>query len=246
MVTAIIQARLNSTRLPRKLLLKIKNKNILQHVFTQLSYSKQIEKKIIATTSEKIDDEIEKIAKSLGLICFRGDSHNVLDRYYQCAKSFSVDIIVRISSDAPMIDPQIVDKTIEYYKKNNFDYVSNFYKRTYPIGTEVEVFSFKTLEKCWKFAEKSSEKEHVTSFIYNNPDEFEIGYLQNSENLSNFHWTVDRIEDFEFVKLIIERIDKSPILMNDVLQVLRNEPDLLKINSHIDPFERYKKSIEND
>ena len=78
------------------------------------------------------------------------------------------------------------------------------------------------------------------------PDEFEIGYLQNSENLSNFHWTVDRIEDFELIKLIIERIDKSPILMNDVLQVLRNEPDLLKINSHVDPFEGYKKSIEND
>ena len=152
MITAIIQARLSSRRLPNKLLMKIQDMNILEHLFSQLSYSKQIDKKIIATTNEKIDNDIEKFAKFLNIDCFRGNSLDVLDRYYQCAKFFNIETIVRISGDAPIIDPEIVDNTIQYYKKNNFDYVSNFFKRTYPIGTEVEIFSFKTLEKCKKNA----------------------------------------------------------------------------------------------
>ena len=246
MIAAIIQARLSSTRLPRKLLLQIQDMNLIEHLSLQLSFSKRLDKKIIATTKEEIDNEIVNIADKLNMEYFRGDSSNVLDRYYQCAKFFDLKTIVRISSDAPMIDPQIVDKTIEYYTKNNFDYVNNFFERTFPIGTEIEIFSFEVLEQCWKFAKKSSEKEHVTPFIYNNPDKFEIGCVKNLENLSEFHWTVDRIEDFEFVKSIIERTKKRPILIDDILKIIENEPDLLKINSHVDPFEGYKKSINDD
>lgn len=246
MITAIIQIRLNSSRLKRKALLKIQNLTLIEHLFSQLSYSTQIDKKIIATTTESIDNDIEKLANNIGIQCFRGNSLNVLDRYYNCAKSFDIDTIVRISGDAPLIDPVIVDKTIEYYKKNNFDYVSNFFRRTFPIGTEIEIFSFKTLEKCWKTAQQSYEKEHVTPFIYEHPELFNIGFIEHSENLSNLHWTVDRIEDFEFVKSIIEKTEKRPILMNEILKVLENEPDLLRINGHVDPFEGYKKSIRND
>ena len=246
MIAAIIQARLSSIRLPSKLLLEIQNVNLLEHLCLQLSFSKKIDKKIIATTNEKIDDKIVDISNNLNIKCFRGNSLNVLDRYFQCAKFFDLETIVRISGDAPIIDPQIVDTTIQYYMQNDFEYVNNFFERTYPIGTEVEVFSFDVSEKCWKDARKSSEKEHVTPYIYNNPKKFDIGYVKNSENLSNLHWTVDRIEDFEFVKSIIERIDKRPILMKNILEVLKNEPDLLKINSHIDPFEGYKKSINDD
>ena len=128
MITAIIQIRLNSSRLKRKALLKIQNLTLIEHLFSQLSYSTQIDKKIIATTTESIDNDIKKLANNIGIQCFRGDSLNVLDRYYNCAKSFDIDTIVRISGDAPLIDPIIVDKTIEYYKKNNFDYVSNFFR----------------------------------------------------------------------------------------------------------------------
>lgn len=246
MITSIIQIRLNSSRLKRKALLKIENISLIEHLLSQLSYSTQIDKKILATTTELIDDDIEKLAKNLGVTCFRGNSLDVLDRYFQCAKFFNLETIVRISGDAPIIDPQIVDKVIQYYLDNDFDYVNNFFERTYPIGTEVEIFSFDVLQKCWKDAKKSSEREHVTPFIYNNPDKFKIGFTKNNENLSNLHWTVDRIEDYEFVKSIIERIKKRPILLNDVLQILQNEPELKKINYHIDPFEGYKKSIEND
>ena len=113
MITAIIQIRLNSSRLKRKALLKIQNLTLIEHLFSQLSYSTQIDKKIIATTTESIDNDIKKLANNIGIQCFRGDSLNVLDRYYNCAKSFDIDTIVRISGDAPLIDPIIVDKTID-------------------------------------------------------------------------------------------------------------------------------------
>jgi len=242
MITAIIQARLSSQRLPKKLIMKINQKTLLENLFSQLSYSKQIEKRIIATTSDTIDDEIEHIANSLNISCFRGNSLNVLDRYYNCAKLFGLETIVRISGDAPLIDPEIVDRTIEYYKKNNFDYVSNFVKRTFPIGTEVEIFSFETLEKCWSNAKKPYEKEHVTPFIYENPDLFNIGSIQNIENSSHLHWTVDTIEDFTFVESISKKIKNRPILMNHILDLLQNEPDLVKINQSVDPFAGFKKS----
>jgi|TARA_B100001142_G_scaffold278509_1_gene288614 spore coat polysaccharide biosynthesis protein SpsF len=245
MITAIIQIRLNSSRLKRKALLKIQNLTLIEHLFSQLSYSTQIDKKIIATTTESIDNDIEKLANNIGIECFRGNSLNVLDRYYNCAKSFDIDTIVRISGDAPLIDPVIVDKTIEYYKKNNFDYVSNFFRRTFPIGTEIEIFSFKTLEKCWKTAQQSYEKEHVTPFIYEHPELFNIGFIEHSENLSNLHWTVDRIEDFNFVEIILQKIKERPVSMNQILNLLKLEPDLLKINGSIDPLESFKKSKMN-
>ena len=219
MITAIIQIRLNSSRLKRKALLKIQNLTLIEHLFSQLSYSTQIDKKIIATTTESIDNDIKKLANNIGIQCFRGDSLNVLDRYYNCAKSFDIDTIVRISGDAPLIDPIIVDKTIEYYKKNNFDYVSNFFRRTFPIGTEIEIFSFKTLEKCWKTAQQSYEKEHVTPFIYEHPELFNIGFIEHSENLSNLHWTVDRIEDFNFIEIILHN-DHSVNLLSYSLAMI--------------------------
>tara|TARA_B100000029_G_C17506139_1_gene934508 strand:- start:37 stop:777 length:741 start_codon:yes stop_codon:yes gene_type:complete len=245
MITAIIQIRLNSSRLKRKALLKIQNLTLIEHLFSQLSYSTQIDKKIIATTTESIDNDIEKLANNIGIECFRGNSLNVLDRYYNCAKFFDIDTIVRISGDAPLIDPVIVDKTIEYYKKNNFDYVSNFFRRTFPIGTEIEIFSFKTLEKCWKTAQQSYEKEHVTPFIYEHPELFNIGFIEHSENLSNLHWTVDRIEDFNFVEIILQKIKERPVSMNQIINLLKLEPDLLKINGSIDPLESFKKSKMN-
>ena len=245
MITAIIQIRLNSSRLKRKALLKIQNLTLIEHLFSQLSYSTQIDKKIIATTTESIDDDIEKLANNIGIQFFRGNSLNVLDRYYNCAKSFDIDTIVRISGDAPLIDPVIVDKTIEYYKKNNFDYVSNFFRRTFPIGTEIEIFSFKTLEKCWNTAQQSYEKEHVTPFIYEHPELFNIGFIEHSENLSNLHWTVDRIEDFNFVEIILQKIKERPVSMNQIINLLKLEPDLLKINGSIDPLESFKKSKMN-
>lgn len=245
-IAAIIQARTGSTRLPKKVFMKLNGVSLLQSLINQLSYSKKLENKIIATTDKIEDDIIEEFARSQGIYVFRGNEIDVLDRYYQCAKYFAVRHIIRISGDAPLIDPEIIDDVINFYEKNNFDYVNNFYKRTFPIGTEVEVFNFETLEKTWKKAKKPSEREHVTSYIYNNQEKFSVGYIEYKENLSNLHYTVDRKEDLDFVRAIYKRIQKKPILLRDILAVIEEDPSILELNKNTVPDEGYVKSLQED
>lgn len=246
-IFAIVQARVGSTRLPKKVLMKINGVTILESLLRQLSYSKFVTKKIVATTTENSDDVLAEFLTSLGVEHFRGSELDVLDRYYQCAKHYHAENIVRISGDAPFIDPTIVDKTIEYFINSGLDYVNNFdNKNRYPVGAEVEVFTFKILEDAWKNAKKASEREHVTPYIYNNPQWFGVGHLEYTRDLSHLHWTVDRVEDLEFVKAIYKKINKKPILLEDILSLLDKEPSLLKINNKVDPHEGYKKSLRED
>jgi len=246
-IGAIIQARLGSTRLPKKILMKINGISVLESLLNQLFYSKLLTKKIIATSTEQSDDALVEFLTANHVDYFRGSESDVLDRYYQCSKYYRIDTIVRISGDAPFIDPEIVDKTIQYFMNYNFDYVNNFNnKNRYPVGSEVEVFTFETLETVWKNAKKLSEREHVTPYIYNNPEKFMIGTLEYLNDLSHLHWTVDRSEDLEFVRAVYNRLNKKPILIDDILQLLKKEPHLLELNKKIDPHEGYKKSLEQD
>jgi len=235
-----------STRLPGKVMKKLNGITVLECLINQLNSSKLLDGKIIATTHNENDDMIVEFAKSAKLESFRGNSLDVLDRYYQCAKSFSLSHIVRITSDCPLIDPEIVDKTIGYYKNGSFDYVNNFSKKRYPYGTEVEIFSFETIEKTWKNAEKSSEREHVTPFIYNNPDKFVIGHSEPSKDFSHLHWSVDRIDDLELVKVLYNKISTRPILLADILKTINDDPSILEINKNSNPDEGYRKSLEKD
>ncbi|NDB52386.1 MAG: acylneuraminate cytidylyltransferase, partial [Nitrosopumilaceae archaeon] len=130
--------------------------------------------------------------------------------------------------------------------EGNYDYVTNCKPRSFPQGTEVEVFSFSALERAWKEASKPSEREHVTPYFYNNPEKFRIFNIVNQKNISNLRWTVDRISDLEFVRALVLRMRKSPILMKDVLQVLENEPDLVNLNKDYTMDEGYIKSLESD
>ncbi len=244
---AIIQARMGSTRLPNKILMKINGMSIIESLLSQLSYSKLLHQKIIATTTNSSDDDLIKLLDSINVTYFRGKESDVLDRYYQCAKQFGVKQIVRISGDAPFIDPNIVDKVIEFFNNSDFDYANNFSdKNRYPVGAEVEVFSFESLESAWINSKKPSEREHVTPYIYTNPTKFRIGYLEYTEDLSKFHWTVDRSEDLEFVKAIYKKIKNKPILLENILELLAKEPNLLDINKNVDSHEGYKKSLQED
>ena len=242
----IIQVRMGSTRLPGKVLKKLNGITVLESLLNQLNYSKLLNDKIIATTSNLEDDVIVNFCKSKEIKCFRGSQDDVLDRYYNCAKKFSINTILRITSDCPLMDPQVVDNVIDFYLKNSYDYVNNFHKRTYPYGNDVEIFSLKVLEKVWEKATKPSEREHVTPYIYNNPDEFSLGWIENKENLSEFHWTVDRKEDLIFVQKIFKKISKRPILMKDIIDVIKDDPSLLEINKNTNPNEGYLKSIKEE
>lgn len=212
---------MGSTRLPGKVLMKLNGDSILSSLIHQLDFSKTLNRKIIATTTNPEDNIIEKFAKENSIDVFRGSSLDVLDRYYQCAKKFSISHIVRITSDNPLIDPEILDDVLQVYKNGNFDYVNNFTNRTYPYGTEVEVFSFKTIEKTWKEANANYDREHVTPYIYGSPSKFSIFCVQSTTNYSALRWTVDRKEDFEFVKSIYNKIKKRPILMKDIIEQIK-------------------------
>ena len=247
MISAIIQARMGSSRLPGKVLMKLdENHTVLDYVIKQLSFSKLIDKKIIATTDLEQDNVIEQACKNLGLEFFRGSSDDVLDRYYKCAKKFNIDNILRITSDCPLIDPDIVDKVIEKYQSKEFDYVSNTLIRTFPVGTDVEIFPFKILEKAWQNADLPSEREHVTPYIRNKKFNCKLENLENEKKLGYLRWTLDRIEDFELIKKIVKKISKRPILMNDILDLFSDEPELIKINAHISQNEGMLKSLKKD
>lgn len=238
---------MGSTRLAGKTMLAIdENAPVLHYVIKQVMASKVSDNIIIATTTSENDKAIVDYAKKMGLNYFQGNPTNVLDRYYQCAKKFSISPIVRVSADDPLIDPNIIDMVIEKFYSDSYDYASNTHPRTFPQGNEVEIFSLESLEYAWKHAKKSSEKEHVTPFIYNNKDLFRIANVANPQNNSSLRWTVDRQSDLDFVRILVSKIQKRPILMTDILDVLSKEPHLLEINKNHIVDEGYLKSISND
>ena len=247
-IGCIIQARMSSTRLPGKAMMSVQNqKPVLYFVIKQLQECKLIDKIIVATTTNEEDNQIVNYSKNMGINCFRGSSKDVLDRYYQCAKEYSASTIVRIPSDKPLIDPEIVDNVVTIFKKKSYDYVTNFLPNpTFPSGTEVEVFSMNGLERVWKKAKLPSEREHVTDYFSNHEDEFEITHIENSKNLSYLRWAVDRIDDLELVRLIVSKIKKRPILMKDVVELFNKEPELIKINESVNKEEGNLKSLKED
>jgi len=234
MIGCIIQARMNSTRLPGKVLMNIDGKfPALFYTVEQLKNSKLLEKIVIATSSNQEDNDIEKFCRKYNIKCFRGSLENVLDRYYQCAKEFGITAIVRIPADKPLIDPEMVDEVIQKFKENSFDCVTNFQPSTVPSGTEVEIFSFSALETAWKNASSMSDKEHVTPYIYKNKEQFKIFNVVNKEDLSNFRWALDYKEDLELIRKIVMKIEKRPILTRDIINLLNKEKELIKINQNV-------------
>ena len=244
MICCIIQARTGSTRLPKKVIQKIDSKNtVLDYVINQVKYSRKIEKIIVATTDLIEDDSICKYANLQKIECFRGSSEDVLDRFYQCAKKNSAETIVRITADNPLIDPNIIDMVINEYRK--CDLITNTLERTFPYGTEVEVFSFSSLEKAWKDAKKPSEREHVTPFIRDPKNKFILKNFKNKKNISQLRYTIDKKEDLQLVKEIVKNISIRPILLEDIINLQKEKPKIFKINKNV-KHDGYLSSLEKD
>tara|TARA_Y100001936_G_scaffold208783_1_gene214468 strand:- start:8793 stop:9542 length:750 start_codon:yes stop_codon:yes gene_type:complete len=238
---------MKSQRLPGKVMMDVEENNpLLNSVICQVEFSKLTEKFVVATSDSTEDDIISEFLKEKSINCFRGNESDVLDRYYQCAKEFSFSTIVRIPADKPLIDPFLLDKTINFFNSNSFDYVTTFLPPTFPSGTEVEIFSFSALEKAWNNAELPSEREHVTPYFYNNRNKFKIFNYENEKNLSKFRYAVDRIEDLELVKILMSRIKKRPIILEDILKQFDTDPSLININKDIDYYEGFEKSKKED
>ena len=239
MIGCIIQARTGSTRLPGKIMMSIdQNDTVLSFGIKQVKSCKKIDELVIATTDLPEDDIIVDYMNKLNIKYFRGSSKDVLDRYYQCAKKFSFDPIVRIPSDKPLIDPLIVDQVIKKFYLDKPDYISNFiYPLKYNVGTEVEVFSFAALEKASKLAKKSSDREHIFPFFHNHKKNFKINFVSNLDDIKHLRFPLDRVEDLKLITKIFSSIKKRPVLKRDILNLYNKNPNLFSINKDIDPNE---------
>jgi len=190
---------------------------------------------VIATTTESSDDVIEKLCTHHGLLCYRGSQEDLLDRHYQAGKLYHADAVVKIPSDCPLIDPQVIDKVLQYYLDNQFDFVSNLHPATYPDGNDVEVMRWSAIEKAWQEATRTLEREHTTPYIWENPEQFTIGSVLWETGLDysmSDRWTIDYPEDFTFIKTVYEHLyPTNPSFgLQDILDLTRRDPDIFAIN----------------
>lgn len=246
MIAAIVQARMGSTRLPGKVLMDICGYPMLWHVVNRVRQAQLLNAVLIASTTARKDDPIAAFCARERIPCYRGSRTDVLDRYYQAAKQLRADVIVRITADCPLIDPTVVDAVVEGYLEGNYDYVSNTDPPTFPDGLDSEVFSFAALERAWCEARLRSEREHVTPYIRKHPELFRIGNVAQERDLSGMRWTVDEPQDLEFVRAVQGYREGQSTDMVDVLDVLREHPELQKTDASIGRNEGYQKSVRED
>lgn len=239
-IAAIIQARMNSTRLPGKVLRKVLGIPLLQFQIEKVRRSSRINEVIIATTTNEMDDPIIELCKELDVSYFRGSENDVLSRYYECALNNEVDVIVRLTSDCPLIDHNIIDQVINTYLKNqDYDYVSNTLQRTFPRGYDTGVLCFKTLKEIYELAKKDSEREHVTLYLHHNPQKYNLMNVKSNIDYSSYRLTVDTREDFELISQVLTKLyPKNPhFTFDDVINIMIENPGLKKINEHIEQKE---------
>ncbi len=243
-IVAIIQARMGSTRLPGKVMKDLCGKTVLAHDIERVKQSKFIQEIVIATTTSQEDDRIVKEALNNGVKVYRGSEEDVLSRYYEAAVENNGDIVVRITSDCPLIDPFVIDSMIHCYVENDYDLVTNagsdLTQRTYPRGLDVEVFSFGILKEAYENAEKAYQREHVTPYIYENSKN--IFYYKNDVDYSKYRWTLDTEEDFELIKEIYAELyrGRHNFYFEDILCLFTRKPELFEINKNVE-----QKKVEN-
>ena len=249
-IIAVTQARTGSTRLPNKVLLKINGKSILQIHLERLKRSKKIDQLIVATTTKAIDDQICKEAADLNVTCFKGSEADLLDRYYQAVRILKPDYVVRITSDCPLIDPDLLDEIVDFTIQNRADYGTNNFLEHFPVGLDVEVIKFSALNKAWKEATLPSDREHVTPYLkknsnFENKKIFKAVNYDLDSNLGYIRMTLDEKEDYEFLKRLIQEVgdDKG---WKEYVEFLHKNKDLLKINQHIQRNEGYFKSLKDE
>lgn len=247
-VVAIIQARMGSSRLPCKVLMHIGSKTILGILLHRVSQSNRLDDVVVATTLENSDDVLSEWLEKNNQKYFRGNATDVLDRYWNCAKIHNADIIVRITGDDPLKDPELIDQCVEIFLSNpDLDYLSNNIKPSYPEGLDVEVFSFETLNRAYREANLPSEREHVTPYIWKNRELFKLHSVEGPTNESHHRWTVDHPVDVVYITKVLEKFGYDyDVKYRDILDMLSQEPEIRKINEKINRKEGYFISLKND
>lgn len=247
-VLAIVQARTSSRRLPGKVLQPILGRPMLSRQLERLQRCRKVDRLLVATSDDTSDDPLVEFCATDSVACFRGSLDDVLDRYYQAAKLFQPSHVVRLTGDCPLADPELIDRTIEFYLQGDYDFVSNAIEPTFPDGLDAAVFRFQVLEQAWQEARLPSEREHLTLFMRNHPERFKIGAYKGHPDRSYMRWTVDEPADLAFVSAIYQRLypDKPDFSSDDVYRLLNQHPELLWLNGEIGRNEGLLRSLQQD
>ena len=233
-IVAVVQARMGSSRLPGKVLKGLGGQSVLARVVQRLRRSSLISEVVVATSVSSGDEAVVREAERLNVGCFRGSEADVLDRFYRAARAFHADTVVRITSDCPLIDPEITDQTIRAFLNEQPDYASNGLERTYPRGLDTEAMTAEALARAWRKANEPYQREHVTPFLYEHPELFRILSVTNDIDCSAHRWTLDTPEDLEFIRAVYERFgDGDDFSWREVLQLVEREPALSQLNSQV-------------
>jgi spore coat polysaccharide biosynthesis protein SpsF len=231
----VVQARMLSTRLPGKVLKEVLGKPLLLHLVERLRRVTLIDGIVIATSVDPADDVISAFCDREGLHVVRGSQENVLSRIYAASKAFGLEALVRITADCPLIDPMLIDKGLSAFHAGSYDYLSNTLDRTFARGMDFEIIRFSSLEKAFFEATSAYDKEHVTPFIYKQPERFRLANVLQHKNEAHLRLTVDEESDFVLTKKILEALyPKNPeFVMADIRELLQQNPALEQINAHV-------------
>ena len=238
-VIAIIQARMGSSRLPGKVLKDIGGKPMLFRVVVRARRAQSLGQVVVATTTDSNDDPVFAFCRSHGFPCFRGDPRDVLDRYYQVARVFNAQTIIRLTGDCPLIDPGEIDRTVKAFYKFDVDFAANRlpppWKRTTPIGMDTEVVSFRALARAWREAQAGYAREHVMPYLYEEAGRFKTLLVDHEPDMGHLRLTVDTPQDLELVRKIYAHFDHSDeFSLGDIISLLSERADLLQINATVE------------
>jgi len=231
---AIIQARVGSSRLPGKVLRDVAGKTMLARVIDRVRCIAGVNEALVATTREPADQAIVDECDRLGTPSFLGSQTDVLDRYYQAAMAYKADAVVRITSDCPLLDPQVAERVVSVFHAGTWDYVSNTLERTFPRGLDTEIMSARALARAWREADKPYQRAHVTPYFQQNPQIFRLRSVTSGGDFGDMRWTVDTAEDLEFVRAVYARLSPGAEFgWHEVRKLLKQEPQLAELNSHV-------------
>jgi len=233
---AVIQARMGSTRLPGKVLIDLAGEPALTRVINRTGRARTVDTVIVATTTKSRDDPLADLCAASGTACFRGSETDVLDRYYQTALQHDLDMIVRITSDCPLIEPTIIDLVVTGYleRAGTLDYASNIIpRRTWPRGLDTEVMSIEALTRAWRESEDPDHREHVTPYIYSVQGGFSIHSVEHADDFSHHRWTLDTPEDLEFLQLIYTHFGRDDFAWTEVIALLEQNREWVDINRDV-------------
>lgn len=226
---AVIQARLTSTRLPAKVLKPLGSKEVLRHVVDRLAHCRVIDEVVIATTTDSADDSLVAFCQHHGLTYFRGDRNDVLSRFYHCATKYDAAAVVRVTSDNPLVDPTVVDRTIALFREKSADYAANNLRKCFPHGLDVEVIGFSALAQSYQRADKAPEREHVTQYVRHRPETYRLEHLDAGGDWQDIRLTLDHDDDYQLIALVMRLLGEQADFQA-IIDLFSEFPALRRLN----------------